>query len=626
VRSPAEIWNRLWQELLNVWLWKAPPRLTSDCSPPAPLPKLPAPSKVVRLLSGTAFPDELRRYAGEIMAHRFPVLGLTLKTGTEILWRKDYVNGPETGCTYFRRIPYLDPARAGDHKIVWELNRHQHLVLLAQLYQFDCDPALLEEIWAQLKSWIDENPFQMSINWTSALEVAFRAQSWIWIYHLVGNHMPAPLRRAFLEALMLHGRHLEVNLSFYFSPNTHLIGEAVALHALGVLFSDFPRSRHWAELGARVVERQIELQVRDDGAHFEQSTFYHLYALDMFLFHAILAAPGDAYRSKLARMSDYLAAVQGPSRVLPLIGDDDGGRFFHPFGPRDQFGRATIAASSAFLGNPQGTYTIEDLYPIAAWWLGCAENSASVPISSHLFANTGVAVMTSGDVHILADAGPFGPWGSGHSHSDTLSLVIRSRNREILIDPGTYTYVGDPSARDWFRGSSAHSTIRVDGIDQATPVNPFRWKDQPSVSIREWASSETEDLLDAECRFGNGFTHRRRFRFLKPGLLLIADEISGPPGEHVVEQFWHLGFITDRDRFSFGDPAEVVESWRSPAFGMKFSSPALRISKKTILPVRLGTAILLDGLVEPVGIEIFSGKLRFSCRNPLLIWLDEPSA
>ena len=32
------------------------------------------------------------------------------------------------------RIPYLDPLQVGDHKVVWELNRHQHLVTLAQEY------------------------------------------------------------------------------------------------------------------------------------------------------------------------------------------------------------------------------------------------------------------------------------------------------------------------------------------------------------------------------------------------------------------------------------------------------------------------------------------------------------
>jgi Heparinase II/III-like protein len=199
-------------------------------------------------------------------------------------------------------------------------------------------------------------------------------------------------------------------------------------------------------------------------------------------------------------------------------------------------------------------------------------------------------VMNRTDRHILVDAGPFGPWGSGHSHSDTLGIVVRSGDREILIDPGTYTYMG--AERDWFRGSAAHNTVRVDGLDQATPVNPFRWSDQPAVSVRAWTTSEEEDFLDAEC-VARGITHRRRIRFVKPDLLLIVDEISGPTGEHLIEQFWHLGSLEHRGRISVDDGAEVVESWRSEVFGAKHPAVTLRVSRRGALPLRLTAAIHL---------------------------------
>ncbi len=610
MRRPREIADRLWQELVNLQLWKFPPRLPRGFSPPSPLPLLPSPSKVAALLSATSFPGELRTHAREILAHRFPLLGLNLDTGSDIRWRKDYLNGPETGLQYFRLVPYLDRTRAGDHKNVWELSRHQHLVALAQLYQFDRDPVLLTEIWSQLESWLDANPFQQGINWASALEVAFRALSWIWIYHLVGNEMPAPLKQRFLEALMRHGRHLEVNLSFYFSPNTHLLGEAVALHALGILFPQFPRAQHWRELGGKVVNQQLDRQVRTDGAHFEQSTYYHVYALDMFLFHGILAGAGEAYRGKLISMADYLAAVQGPSRILPFIGDDDGGRFFHPFGPRDRFGRATQATCALWL-NRSWSFTREDLFPQAAWWLGRADGSATGEFPSRLFSAVGIAVMNAADRHILVDAGPFGPWGSGHSHSDSLSIVARSGEHDILIDPGTYTYVGDEAERNWFRGSSAHNTIRIDSLDQANPVNPFRWSDQPLVSVLSWTTTDDEDFLDAQC-ISRGITHRRRVRFIKPDLLLILDEVSGPPGEHLVELFWHLGSIEDRRRITLSHPVEIIESWRSPALGSKVKIAALRSVQRT-WPAIFATAVDLASQPRSMQIEITPTVATFLC-------------
>ena len=161
------------------------------------------------------------------------------------------VSGKSSGVDYFRGMPYLDFERVGDHKVVWELNRHQHLVLLAQAWRLTGRPEFLREIEAQLEGWWGANPYGYGINWASALEVAFRALSWIWVFHIAGDAMSESFRRRLLDSLYVHGRHISGNLSVYFSPNTHLMGEAVALHAIGVLFPEFPRARRWRREGGR---------------------------------------------------------------------------------------------------------------------------------------------------------------------------------------------------------------------------------------------------------------------------------------------------------------------------------------------------------------------------------------
>jgi len=352
--------------------------------------------------------------------------------------------------------------------------------------------------------------------------------------------------------------------------------------------------------------------VRPDGGHFEQSTYYHVYALDMFLFHAVLSAPSAEYRAGLARMAEYLDAVLGPARVLPMIGDDDGGRFFHPFGPREQFGRASIAACAAFLGRSDWTYRPEDLYPIASWWLGCTEGCGRSEPRSRLFRDTGIAVMTDGEHQVIMDAGPFGPWSGGHSHADTLSLIVRSGEQELLIDPGTYTYTGDPQLRDWFRGSAAHNTIRIDGRDQATAAGPFGWTGHPAVRAIAWTSVAEFDELDAECLY-EGFRHRRRVRFIKSGVVLVLDEIEGPPGVHEVEQFWHPGPEPASERLVLELPCDRQEGWRSIVLGAKEPSPVLRVRRTARMPYRLAAGIILapDGHLE---IERDGNEIRFHWR------------
>jgi hypothetical protein len=605
VRSPAEIQFRLRQELGNLAMFLTPPSLRGKAPEPSLL--LPDPAKVAAALRATPFAAEVIRIADQILQHRFPILGLTIETGPVIDWRRDYLHGVSTGTPYFRRSPYLDFSRAGDHKVVWEINRHQHLPLLAQAFLFTGECKYLDEAFAQLTDWLAANPFLRGINWASALEVAFRALSWAWLWQMAGREMPEPLRTRFLTGLYRHGRFLEINLSVYFSPNTHLLGEAVALHALGVLFPTLPHAARWARTGARVVERQIECQVRDDGSHFEQSAYYHVYALDFFLLYRSLGKPPAAYDKRLLRMAEYLDALIGPGGTLPPIGDDDGGRLFHPYGERLKFGRATMATSAVVLDRPEWLRAPADLCSQAAWWLGqpalAEHHPVSAPRISRLFSDAGTAVLTSGDVQIVVKAGAFGEGSGGHSHSDVLSLTARVGCRDILIDPGTFTYIADPVERDNFRGSAAHNTIRIDRRDQAIPSGPFRWREKPRVEIRKWTTSAGQDYLDATCGYSE-FLHRRRILFLKPTLLVVLDSIEGPAGQHLLEQFWHLGAITDMVRFSFSTPAKALESWRSFALCAKEPASVLSVALQSTLPAHLAMVLDLSDRPASTPLEI----------------------
>ena len=648
MRSFNEISFRLRQELSNLRFFAKPPRLPEPAleTRPQRFPALPDPVDVANRLKTTPFAAGCLRIAEEILQHRFPLLGYTLETGPNISWRRDYASGAETGTFYFRRIPYLDAARAGDHKSIWELNRHQHLVLLAQAHLFSGEKKFLDEIVSQLESWFEQNPFQRGINWTSALEVAFRSLSWIWIYILVGDLFADFFRRRFLEALYRHGRHLEENLSYYFSPNTHLLGEAVALHALGTLLPHFPGANRWQQTGAHVVRNELDRQVLADGCHFELSTYYHVYALDMFLFHAVLRGLDDAYRVKLTRMASFLDDVMGSSGMLPFFGDDDGGRLFHPYGTRNQFGLATLATCGQFLGHPEWIRDPQCLAEQAAWWIGAEHILSSRPVAcqrdSVRFKDSGLIVMTAGDIQLIADTGGFGPGNAGHSHADTLSLVLRQGDEQILIDPGTYTYVADPAWRERFRGTSAHNTVRIDAVDQAIPRGPFAWQSRPEVEVLDWQSSPARDTLTAACSYA-GLRHERKIVFCKSGLwIVILDHLEGGPGEHRIEQCWHFGAAVRQSSsqcFQVGAKALVafesstelrlVEGgdigWVSPALGEKLPAPVACVERRATLPASLTTLIDLSGKARTLHFRVhpdYSGADCIYDQGPAvaLVW------
>jgi hypothetical protein len=342
-------------------------------------------------------------------------------------------------------------------------------------------------------------------------------------------------------------------------------------------------------------------QVFDDGAYFEQSSYYHVYATDMFLFFAILAHPGPEYLQRLERMADFLDHLMGPSRVLPLLGDDDGGRLFYPFGVRTEFGRGTLAACGAFLRQPRWIAAREDLHSLAAWWLGetvlAVEPVPDKAFVSRLFPNTGIATLVQGDCQVVFDVGGFGPGSAGHSHADALSLIVRRGAEEILIDPGTFTYAGDLMWRNRFRGSAFHNTVSIDELQQAEFGNAFSWRGRPSVELISFAPAEVR----AVCGYSD-FRHQRAVKLENDGRLTVVDEISGPPGKHVVSWFWHFGipFARAQRMIAFGPGLDVAweqggqHGWRSPALGVREPDLVVMAQIETELPVRRETTFRLE--------------------------------
>jgi hypothetical protein len=302
-------------------------------------------------------------------------------------------------------------------------------------------------------------------------------------------------------------------------------------------------------------------------------------------------------------MAEFLASIVSEVGNLAFLGDDDGGRFFSPYGPRQRFARATLATASLLLGKCYFAYDDRDLAEIATWWLG-PERCATPPAIEHeqcsrLFENTSIVVMRHGPVLALFDFGPFGPGGAGHSHSDSLSFVVSVGDREVLIDSGTFSYM-HPEFRSHFRGSVAHNTIVVDGNDQGVAAGPFRWSEKPEVQLLESADTRATAICSYQ-----GFSHARSVDFAN-GEFTIKDEVAGPIGEHDIEQFWHFAVEPrelSRGTWAVGDTAEfaaedgVVEpAWRSRCFGSKEAAWVIVVRRRASLPLTLTARLRISSL------------------------------
>ena len=154
-------------------------------------------------------------------------------------WHKDPLEGSEWPRIFYNQVHNAKPSETVDIKYVWEMNRHQYLIVLGQAYWISGDEKYAKKVCEIISSWISDNPYHSGVNWTSSLELGVRSISWIWAYLLCRGscNMDSGFHFMFLKSIYEHGLHIKDHLSYYSSPYNHLIGEAAGLHMIGCLFS-----------------------------------------------------------------------------------------------------------------------------------------------------------------------------------------------------------------------------------------------------------------------------------------------------------------------------------------------------------------------------------------------------
>src|SRR5215475_2718924 len=528
------------------------------------LPSLARRGKIVEVMN-RRFPaerDAIINAAESALRGKFSLLGHgALSFGdppySPIDWMFDPVSGKCAPVLHWSKLSALNPLCGGDPKVVWELNRHSHFVTLGQAYWLTNDSRFAAGFRDQVSDWIDANPVGMGINWASSLEVAFRSISWLWATQMLvdsGEVTPDFFSRL-LKSLIEHGRHIETYLSYYFSPNTHLTGEALGLFYLGMALPELRRAEGWRKAGLRILLEQLPKHVRSDGVYFEQASYYHRYTVDFYAHLFAIIHTGGANGIALPRYEeqtlwrkleaalDHLMWIGRPDGSWPLIGDDDGGRLIK-LAPRpsNDF-RDTLAIGAAIFKRGDWKHVAGDAPSEMLWLLGPEgvarydRLQAAAPREVSLaFETGGYFVMRDGwerdSSFVLIDCGRHGSeMGLGHAHSDALAIELALRGATWLVDPATYVYGAEAEARDWFRSTRAHNTATVDGEDQSEPSTPFAWKTSADCNLIRFDDLGDcvifEGSHDGYHRLRDPVTHIRSVVMLrKQSALIVSDRFA----------------------------------------------------------------------------------------------------
>lgn len=524
----------------------------------------------------------------DILGGRFNVFALrSCEIGFPPEWRRDPRTGKLAPLVFGKALNYKDQRLVGNIKYLWEINRHLELVTLAQAWHLTRNKRYAQGAGRYLSSWFNQNPYPLGPNWAVALEPAIRLTNWAIAWHLLGGDdgllfklkAGGRLRQKWLQSIYQHCHFIDRNLSLYSSANNHLLGELMGLYIAAVTWPLWPQSQRWRKRALSEFESQALLQNTPDGVNREQAFYYHHAVADMMIIVWRFAeANGDAvsrvFRGRLEAMLAFLATLMDINGNIPMVGDADDAlmiRFsqeplFCPFRSllatgailfhRDDFplkagkfddksrwilgdaaqqsyhGRSISVATAAtgpksqFVDTPTNPEQARRSFPEGGYWImGCRLDQPN-------------------EIRMVIDAGPLGYLPTAaHGHADALALHLSVDGKEMLIDPGTYCYLGQPQWRNYFRGTSAHNTLRIDERDQSLNSGPFTWRKHARTKCVQWVSDANHERLvvshDGYRRLADPVSHHREFVMCNNTETIEIKDKLNSTRHHALEIFWH---------------------------------------------------------------------------------------
>ncbi|MFE2459436.1 alginate lyase family protein [Streptomyces sp. NPDC059402] len=509
-------------------------------------------------------PDAVKRLVAEadrLMAGHAEFFGVPRDDLADPDWWYDPKTGRRAPGGYAFDVPYRDEDAAGDIKQIWEPSRHQYLTVLAAAYAVTGNERYAERVAEHLRSWWSANAPLRGVHWISGIELGIRLLSWVWIRRLLDGWPGAaalfeenPVAR---KQVWHHQRWLAGFPSRGSSANNHAVAEAAGQFAAACAFGWFPSSARWRDDALRSLERHLRGNTYLSGLNRELATEYHGLVLELGL---AAVAEADAagvpvpatVRLVLLRMTDALAAVVDDRLRPPRQGDADDGHGLVVDGAGTDRWASLLATGDAVFGAlpwwPAVTGTDVRTPLLAALIRPYAKEGAGPAVArpanrpAH-FADAGLTVLRGpGGIWCRCDGGPHGFLSiAAHAHADALSVEVRHDGVDVLADPGTFCYHGQPEWRRYFRSTLGHNTLELDGADQSVAGGPFLWTRHARSRVLAVDTSDAE--VSRWCAEHDGYgpsVHRRRVELRAEAReVRVVDEVRGP--RRAVRLAFHLG-------------------------------------------------------------------------------------
>lgn len=375
----------------------------------------------------------------------------------------------------------------------------------------------VQRIQDYIEKWLTHNPPLKGVGW-EPYPISLRVVNWI-IWLASGLISPP---RHWLVSLIIQAELLLQRIEYHLLGN-HLLANAKALIFLGCYF-DGERAEYWLQTGLKILDKELQEQFVQDGAHFELSPMYHALLLWDLCDICYLArtVPNSSLQSRIPNLRRIL------HKGLRWLAHMN-----HPDGEIGFFNDAALHAAP----------TYKDLYfYLQELGFPFQEEYSQQNFNLYHLRDSGyIAMYLPNTGKMILDVAPIGPtYQPGHAHADTLSFELSLFGQRVIVNSGISEY-GTSPLRTFQRSTKAHNTVCIDNSNSSEIWAGFRVAKR-AYPLHCKIISEPE-VFTVQCAH-NGYArapyhaiHQRQWIMTKTGLT-IYDTITSKAPQHIEARFY----------------------------------------------------------------------------------------
>lgn len=421
-----------------------------------------------------------------------------------------------------------------DNELRWQLHRHKWFTPMGKAYRISGDEKYAVEWTKQYIDWIRKNPYitnkgkvftdgpgegevkadvdpdveNMRFAWRP-LEVSNRLQDQTLQFQLF-IVSPAFTAEFLTEFLFNYHRHAEHIMANYSDSGNHLLFEAQRMIYAGTFFPEFKNAETWRKSGVEILNREIGVQIYDDGGQYELCPHYHLASIEIFI-KALDMADLNGFRNAFPQ--SYIDTIEKMIMFYANICFPD---FSNPC-----FSDAKLIKGKQMKTNFKKWSRLFPENQAIKYWATDGKKGALPEHLSIGYPTSGFFVFRNGwgkdALQMTVKAGPPAFW---HNQPDNGTFEIWYNGRPLFQDSGSYVYAGEGEVmewRRWFRRTASHNTLTLNHENiETTDSKTLLWQPEGDVQIFVTENQSYSNLK-----------HRRSIFFVDGKYFVIVDEAVG---------------------------------------------------------------------------------------------------